>query len=147
MSALETFLKRYLDGENYAPHCFEFYETGYLDGEIFQFQITKSLEQQIQGHVLEVLRLEKELAKEKEKVEKYFAVAKNLECQVKWKEEEIDRIHKQAELNLAIPTNYNITGKGGVIFTDDDGLNCYSTEYVRWVIKNCDGSGFWEQKP
>jgi hypothetical protein len=62
MSALETFLKRYLDGENYAPHCFEFYETGYLDGEVFQFQITKSLEQQIQGHVLEVLKLREELA-------------------------------------------------------------------------------------
>jgi hypothetical protein len=59
MSALETFLKRYPDGENYAPHCFEFYETGYLDGEVFQFQITKSLEQQIQGHVL---KLREELA-------------------------------------------------------------------------------------
>jgi hypothetical protein len=29
---------------------------------MFQFQITKSLEQQIQGHVLEVLKLRKELA-------------------------------------------------------------------------------------
>jgi hypothetical protein len=62
MSALEAFLKRYPDGENLPQHCKDYYEIGFVDGEMFQFQITKSLEQQIQGHVLEVLKLRKELA-------------------------------------------------------------------------------------
>jgi hypothetical protein len=57
----ESFLTRYPDGENLEPHCFEFYRHGYIDGEMLQFQVVKSLEQQIQGHVLEVLKLREEL--------------------------------------------------------------------------------------
>jgi hypothetical protein len=38
---------------------------------MFQFQITKSLEQQIQGHVLEVLKLREELASVQKDAERY----------------------------------------------------------------------------
>ena len=56
-----------------------------------------------------IAKLREELAKEKEKVAKYFAVAKNLECQVKWKDEEIDTLRPAAEaLKTAVKLRFGI---------------------------------------
>jgi hypothetical protein len=62
MTIREAFLQKYPDGDNLEPHCYEFFSAGYLAAEELQFQIRLGLEQQIQGHVLEVLKLREELA-------------------------------------------------------------------------------------
>jgi hypothetical protein len=62
MSIREAFLQKFPNGDNLEPRCYNFFHAGYLAAEELQFQIRLGLEKQIQGHVLEVLKLREELA-------------------------------------------------------------------------------------
>jgi hypothetical protein len=60
MSANESYLEKFPDGDNLEPHCFEFFYAGYLAAEELQFQIRLGLEKQIQEATLKYLRLKKD---------------------------------------------------------------------------------------